>query len=279
MSKKYCIYLRVSTDEQARFGYSLESMLDKCKHYIASQDDAVLVEVYEDNSSGTLSPSKRPALCRLMGEVSSGKWDVILVWKLDRLSRSLRDTLEIEHVLRKANKGLESVTERLDTSTAAGRMFFNTVASFAEFESAQIADRTRTTMSVLASNGKHHLGGKPPLGYKLGFDGAYVVNESCAEVVRVAFEQFLRLKCFSKVARVLNERGLLTANGKRWSHRQIMLLIKNPAYVGRRVWGRVNQRLGRQNPAEKWVVSTESHAPLVSERVFDRAQQLCEPKG
>lgn len=274
MQKRYVIYQRVSTEEQVRNGYSLEAMLEKCQHYIASQEDAVLVKVCADEGySGTLPPSKRPALDELLSDASSraNNFDAVIVWKLDRLSRSLRDTLNIEHILMKAGKSLESVMERLDTSTAAGRMFFNTVASFAEFESAQIGERTWATMS--SQVGKKHLGGKPAMGYSLKGE-ALEINEKDAETVRLIFGKFLRLKGYNRVAKYLNERQIFTSNGKKWSHRQVGKILTNPVYLGDLVWNRTNRRKGIVNSDDRWVIKESTHEAIISRNIFDRVQQL-----
>lgn len=274
MQKRYVIYQRVSTEEQVRNGYSLDAMLEKCQHYIASQENAVLAKVYEDKGySGTLPPSKRPALEQLLNDAASraDSFDTAIVWKLDRLSRSLRDTLNIEHALMKAGKSLESVMERLDTSTAAGRMFFNTVASFAEFESAQIGERTWTTMSSLA--GTKHLGGKPALGYRLKGE-KFEIEPKEAEVVKLIFQKYLRLKGYNRVAKLLNDRQIFTPTGKRWSHRQIGMILTNPVYLGDLVWNRTNRRKGIVNSDERWVVKVATHEPIISRRIFTRAREL-----
>ena len=271
--KRYVIYQRVSTDEQAEKGYSLEAMLEKCQHYIKSQEDGVLVRTYEDKGySGTLPPSKRPALNQLLEDLKTKAvdFDAVLLWKLDRLSRSMRDTLNIEYILRRANKTLESVTERLDTSTAAGKMFFNAIASFAEFESAQTADRTRNAMSSRV--GRTHLGGKAPLGYRLA-ENKFVKDLKTAHIVEMIFKKFLILKNYSRVADYLNRKQLFTSYNKQFSHKKIQRILINPAYNGVRCWGRRNRKMWRNNPSEKWIYGN-SHEPIISQKTFQRVQAV-----
>jgi len=273
MERKYVIYQRVSTDEQAEKGYSLEAMLEKCQYYIKSQEDAILVKIYEDKGySGTLGPTKRPALNQLLGDIKDKgvDFDTVLVWKLDRLSRSMRDTLNIEHALRKANKTLESVTERIDTSTASGKMFFNTIASFAEFESAQIGERTRNAMS--SKVGKIRLGGQAPLGYRF-LDKNLIINNTTAKVVKKVFTSYLKYKNLTMVASCLNKQQIRTARGKQWTHEQVKQIISNPVYLGQTVWGRRLRRLKRLNPPEKWIVIPETHQPIISQNLWGKTQK------
>jgi site-specific DNA recombinase len=272
--RKYVVYQRVSCEEQAEKGISLEAMLERCRHYIAAQEGAELVDVYEDAGfSGTLPPEKRPALSKLLEEVKarSGRFDTVLIWKLDRLSRSLRDTLNIAHMLSKADVSLESVTERLDTSTASGRMFFATIASFAEFEAAQTGERTRNAMAHLVA--KKPLGGKPAFGYRLR-RCSLVVYEQEAEVVRLIYQQFTKSKNLSKVSRYLNAAGLLSSAGKKFDHEKVKRILLNPIYCGWTVWGRRLKKYNRMNKKEQWVVKPKTHDLIISEQVYNRAQAI-----
>ena len=274
MNRKYIIYNRVSTDEQAEKGYSLEAMIEKCRHYIESQEDSTLVKTYVDKGfSGIIPPSKRPALNKLLTDLKTKAvdWDTLLIWKLDRLSRSMRDTLNIEYILRKAGKTLESVTERVDTDTASGKMFFNTVASFAEFESAQIGERTRNAMS--SKVGEIRLGGQAPLGYKF-LDKKLVVDDVTAKVVKKIFTSYLRHKNLTKVASYLNKQQVCTARGKQWTHEQVKQIISNPVYLGQTVWGRRLRKLKRFNPPEKWIVIPKTHQQIISENTWKKTQEI-----
>jgi len=271
--KKYVIYQRVSTEEQKQKGYSLKAMRDKCAHYIRAQEDAVLVKTYEDAGfSGSLKPTKRPGMKQLLDEMKSNKniFDAILVWKLDRLSRSLRDTLNLEFAFSKYNKSLESVTERLDTSTASGRVFFNTIASFAEFESAQTRERTYNAMS--SKVGQKHLGGVAPIGYRLR-NGRYVVISKEASVVEEIFKVFTRRQSFNATAKEMNQRNILTRSGKLWSHTRIKEVLINPVYNGYTAWHKTNRINGRL-PVNKWIYSRQkTHNAIINDKLFNKVQR------
>jgi len=279
MSRKYVIYQRVSTEEQAAEGYSLKAMRERCEHYIQSQEDAELVKIYEDAGySGTLEPSKRPALSQLLTDLKSKKvaFDTVLIWKLDRLSRSLRDTMNLEHILRKANVTLESVTERVDTSSPSGKMFFATIASFGEFESAQIGERTFNAMRSKVA--EIPLGGNPPIGYRR-HNKNLIVDMKQAEAVRKIFRKFLEVKNYSKVASFLNNRNICTAQGKIWNHKSIRRVLSNPTYAGSIAWNKRKGRLRCSNPLEKWIVKEGRHEAIVSKRVFDKVQNILYQEG
>jgi len=248
-------------------------MRDKCAHYIRAQEDAVLVKTYEDAGfSGSLKPTKRPGMKQLLDEMKSNKniFDAILVWKLDRLSRSLRDTLNLEFAFSKYNKSLESVTERLDTSTASGRVFFNTIASFAEFESAQTRERTYNAMS--SKVGQKHLGGVAPIGYRLR-NGRYVVISKEASVVEEIFKVFTRRQSFNATAKEMNQRNILTRSGKLWSHTRIKEVLINPVYNGYTAWHKTNRINGRL-PVNKWIYSRQkTHNAIINDKLFNKVQR------
>jgi site-specific DNA recombinase len=276
--KKYVIYQRVSTEEQKQKGYSLEAMNEKCQHYIKSQDSAAFVKTYEDAGfSGSLPPSKRPGIKQLLEDIQTERdmFDAVLVWKLDRLSRSLRDTLNLEFTFSKQNKSLESVTERLDTSTASGRMFFNTIASFAEFESAQTRERTFNAMS--SKVGQKHLGGVAPIGYRLIGNRFEVVPEE-AEIVRQIFKVYTRRRSLLSTANEMNELKMLTRNQKLWSHTRIKEVLINPVYIGLVAWRKTDRHKGRL-PLSKWIFSNEkTHGAIIDDSIYNLTQKLIRDK-
>jgi site-specific DNA recombinase len=272
--KKYVIYQRVSTEEQKQRGYSLEAMYDKCNHYIKAQEESELVETYEDAGfSGSLPPSKRPGMRQLLEDLDTKKkmFDAILVWKLDRLSRSLRDTLNLEFRFSKSGKALESVTERIDTSTAAGRVFFNTIASFAEFEAAQTRERTFNAMS--SKVGQKHLGGIAPIGYRFE-DNRYKIISKEAALVRKIFELYRSLGTYNATAKKLNAHRFYTRRGKEWSHTRIKEVLTNPIYNGRIAWRKTNKLQGRL-PRSEWIYSEEkTHEAIIKDSLFQKIQKM-----
>lgn len=274
MSRRYAIYLRCSTQEQAEKGYNLEAMLEKCQHYIQSQEDATLIKVFSDKGlSGTLEPAKRPGLNQLLQELKNGETqiDVVLIWKLDRLSRSLRDMLNLEYSLRKVNVSIESVTEKIDTGSGAGKLLFQLLSGFAELESTQTAERTRLAMGSKVS--QIRLGGKPPFAYKFVGNKLEIDHQHSA-IVKELFKRFLKVKNYSKVAEYLNKRGFKTSYNKAFTAKKIQRILINPAYCGCTAWSKRNNKLNRINPREQWIVKDDTHDPIISKGEFQKIQTL-----
>ncbi len=271
--KKYVVYLRVSTLEQTREGYSMEMMLTRCKSYISLQDNSELIRVYRDDGvSGSLPPHKRPALNQLLNDLKTKKdFTALVVWRFDRLARSTRDMLNLDHLLNKAGVSLESVMERVDTSTPGGRAFFNVISSFAEYEAGACSQRTFSTMA--AKVGVIFLGGKPPLGYKR-FKKKLVIDQTSKEIVETIFKSYLKCRSLNKVAKILNAKSMPTSYGRSWSHGKIKRILLNGTYAGYTLWNRKNEKMKRWNPRDKWIVIPETHEALIDEKTFNRVQKM-----
>ncbi len=178
------IYTRKSTDEGLDRDFnSLDNQREAAESYVKSQIHEgweVLPERYDDGgfSGGNL---ERPALRRLLADIEAGKVDRLVVYKMDRLSRSLLDFARLADLLEQHEVSIVSVTQQLDTSTSMGRLTMNMLLSFAQFEREMIADRTRDKMSAARRRGKW-TGGMPPLGYDVPPEGRrLVVNREEAE--------------------------------------------------------------------------------------------------
>ena len=273
MHRKYAIYQRVSTEEQAIEGYSLRGMLEQCRAYIKGHCGEE-IKVYEDfGYSGTLEPIKRPALNQLLTDSKSKEaaFDTVLVWKLDRLCRSARILQEITHNLARANVALESCTEMIDFASPSGKFMLGLLGSAGQFESEQIGERTFNAMRSKVS--EIPLGGSPGIGYKV-YDKKIVINTPQAETVREIFAQFLKLKNYSKVAATLNENSTFTAQGKLWNHKSIKNVLSNPIYIGKVVWGKRKGRAKIPNPVGAIIIKEGRHEPIVSTEIFEKVQRI-----
>lgn len=170
-------YLRVSTDEQARNGLSLDAQREKIEHYCASQERHELVAVYEDPGvSGTVPPGERPGLSAALACLLSKQptADGLIVWKLDRFTRRLSDLLDAAKEFKRYRRDLVSVSEQIDTSSAVGKMMFAMLGAFAEFERDQISDRTRSGLDQVRKQGRE-AGRWTPWGWRTA-DGSYTVK-------------------------------------------------------------------------------------------------------
>src|SRR5829696_9175015 len=175
------LYLRVSSEEQER-KQSIKTQEGFLEEYCRLYGHQV-AGIYKDEAvSGTVPMRERPEGARLLTDAKAGALDVVLVYKLDRVGRSLLVVVDVHDRLGEAGVALRSATEPIDTSTAAGRLIFQMLASFSEFERATITERSRDGLRRAFKEGRHL--GRIPYGYDVDADGAFVVVEDEARVVR-----------------------------------------------------------------------------------------------
>lgn len=181
------LYIRVSTLEQAQEGYSVGEQKERLIAYCKAKD-WIIADIYVDGGY-TGSNLNRPGIQKLISETD--KFDLVLVYKLDRLSRSQRDTLYlIEEVFRPKGVDFISMQESFDTSTPFGKAMIGLLAVFAQLEREQIKERTWMGRVARAKTGLHHGGGHIPIGYEYE-DGHLVINPYEAEQVRKIYEWYL----------------------------------------------------------------------------------------
>lgn len=229
---KTAIYSRVSTQKQVdRTDYdSMQSHLDRCKHYIQAQENWELVKVYEDPAESG-DKWQREKLQEMLADVRNGKVDVVVTFKLDRISRSVRQFHEILKVFEENEVDLVSVTQGFDTSTPAGKLLRNILIDFAQFEKEMNADRVREKRLARAKKGLWN-GGPIPYGYKSENAKLIVIPEE-AEVVKKMFETYRRTKSRTKVREELEIIGAKTKTGKQFSKGGVESILTNPIYAGK----------------------------------------------
>ncbi len=241
------VYTRKSTDEGLDQEFnSLAAQRESCLAYIASQKGKGWIPVadhYDDPaySGGTLN---RPALQRLMRDMEAGKVDTVLVYRLDRLSRSLADFTRLMEVFDRHRVNFVSVTESFTTSTSMGRLTLNMILSFAQFERETTADRIRDKYAASRKKGLW-MGGHPPLGYDVR-NRELVINRAEAEQVRHIFRRFLECGSPTQVIKDLEAAGVrnkswITRNGIRREGKPIhkaalYRILNNRAYLGEVVY-------------------------------------------
>src|SRR5512134_960539 len=235
------IYTRVSTDERLDMEFnSLDAQREAALSYVQSQKSEgwILVGDRYDDGGFSGGSMERPALQRLLRDVESGVIDVIVVYKVDRLSRSLIDFARIVEVFDKHNVSFVSITQQFNTTTSMGRLTLNILLSFAQFEREVIGERIRDKFAASRRNGMW-MGGCPPLGYDVR-DRKLVVNEGEAELVRLIFQRFPRIGSATQLAQELRRAGRTT---KSWTtqdgnHRQGKSIDKGALYkiLGNRVY-------------------------------------------
>jgi DNA invertase Pin-like site-specific DNA recombinase len=230
------VYTRKSSEEGLEQEFnSLHAQREACEAYIASQrsEGWVLVrDQYDDGgiSGGTL---ERPGLKRLLEDIEDGLVDVVVVYKIDRLSRSLADFAKLVEVFDRNGVTFVSVTQSFNTTTSMGRLTLNILLSFAQFEREVTAERIRDKVAASRKKGMW-MGGVPPYGYRVE-NRKLVVDEEAAAHVRWIFARFLEIGSCTELAREVGTRGIRTPRGNRIDKKYIYRMLSNRAYIGEAV--------------------------------------------
>jgi len=216
-------YLRVSTDQQAREGVSLAAQEAKIRLW-AQANDYQVVAVHQDVGLSGGRADNRPALQRAIQEARDGA--ALVVYSLSRLARSTRDAIAISDTLAKAGADLVSLTERLDTTSAAGKMLFRLMAVLAEFERDQISERTKLAMRHLRKQGRSV--GHPPFGWKLGQDGGGLQEDQVEQRVIQGIRGMRKQgHSYAEIAKALESKGHRTKRGGgRWHPKVIRDIVR-----------------------------------------------------
>lgn len=228
---RVAIYTRVSTEDQAKEGYSLAAQKERLEAYCDAQGWDV-AEFYVDEGHSGRS-TKRPAYHRMMEE--RDRWDILLVMKMDRIHRNSKNFMIMMENLEKWGKKFSSMNESLDTSNAVGRFVVDIIQRIAQLESEQIGERTYMGMRQKAESGLGPLGFRVPYGYRLK-DGKLFIEENEAEVVRSIYTQYLGGQTMDMIAWGLNARGVLTSTDSHWTVWSISRILHNPVYAGFLRW-------------------------------------------
>ncbi len=257
-SVRVATYTRISTDEE-RQPNSLEAQRVRLDAFVTSQPDWQIGRRYEDQFTGTVID--RPALMRLLKDARLGRFDVLLVYRVDRLARSIRGLAQIIDELDQAGVIFRSATEPFDTGTPAGRMMVQMLGVFAEFERALIVERITAGLERKAARGGW-CGGQRPYGLNIAADrDSLERNPTEAPLVPVIFERYVNQKAGSSaLATWLNEQGYRTKNGRLWSSASVITVLRNRTYLGE-IYYR-----GSWYPAP--------HEPLIATDLFDSAQAI-----
>jgi len=292
MNKVRCaIYTRKSSEEGLEQGFnSLDAQREACAAYILSQASegwAQIPDIYDDGglSGGTL---ERPALQRLLADIAAGRIDIIVVYKVDRLTRSLLDFAKLVEAFDKAGTSFVSITQSFNTTTSMGRLTLNMLLSFAQFEREVTAERIRDKITASKAKGMW-MGGTPPLGYRPDGRSLAIVEEH-AEIIREIYRRYLDLGNVRTIEQQLNREGRLSPRRARisgsefgglpFSRGQLYAILKNPIYVGdiahgkivyagqhqpiidRITWEEVQRRLANNVQGERRAVRAASPALL-----------------
>jgi site-specific DNA recombinase len=272
------IYTRKSTEEGLEQEFnSLDAQREAGEAFIKSQASegwTCLPDRYDDGGF-TGGNMERPALKRLIADIEAGKIDCVVVYKVDRLSRSLLDFAQMMQTFDKHRVSFVSVTQQFNTATSMGRLVLNVLLSFAQFEREIISELTRDKIAAKRRKGKW-TGGHPSLGYDVDPRGfRLVVNEAEAERVRTIFELYLEHESLLPVVQELERRGWVNkrwqtrkgrmTGGQRFTRTSLYRLLTNVAYIGKVRY--------------KDEVHDGEHAAIVDPGIWQRVQALLERNG
>lgn len=240
---KAAIYCRVSSEEQAEKG-NIENQVQYAKKYLdlhGPENNITEFEFYLDEGySGTLPLKDRPEGRRMIEDAQANKFNILFVYRLDRLARSVKHVLDTYELLETKNIALKSMTEAFDTGTPTGKFFMTLLASIAALERDTIMERTQLGKDRKARQGKW-VSGAPPYGYRIGTEGFLVVFEPEAEVIKLIFKYYNDGNSTIEVAKYLNARKIPTpskskgtrnkANGT-WHAGHISIILRSRIYIG-----------------------------------------------
>ena len=269
--RRCAIYTRKSTEEGLEQDFnSLDAQREACAAFIRSQRSEGWVEIatpYDDGglSGGTL---ERPALHRLLGDIRAGRVDIVVVYKVDRLTRSLTDFSKLVEVFDAAGASFVSVTQQFNTASSMGRLTLNMLLSFAQFEREVTAERIRDKIAASRAKGLW-MGGPVPLGYD-AVDRRLVVNAAEARTVRHIFARYVALGAIRPLKAELARDGIVSkrrrlrsgeeVGARPFSNGALVALLRNPVHVGE------VRHKGTRHPGQ--------HEPIVDRETWDAAQAL-----
>lgn len=270
MTKKLrcAIYTRKSTEEGLEKEFnSLDAQREACEAYIKSQAGEGWTAIRDQYDDGGFSGGSmdRPALARLLEHVKAKKVDVVVVYKVDRLTRALSDFAKIVDIFDAHGVSFVSITQSFNTTTSMGRLTLNVLLSFAQFEREVIAERVRDKIAASKAKGMW-MGGIPPIGYDLQ-DKQLVINPEEATRVRHIFRRYLELPSVYHLSLDLQATGMAgkrwtARNGrpdaKEWSSGSLLKLLKRKLYLG------IVSHKGKDHPGR--------HEPIIDQELFDQVQ-------
>ena len=280
---KIAIYLRVSTEDQAKEGYSLEVQREYLLSF-AKQNNYEIYKIYQDDGVSGYE-LRRPALSQLLQDAKDRRFDLVLVYKLDRFSRRLRDLINIVDEFESLGISLKSATEPFDTATSSGKLMFQQLGSFAEFERNRIIERVFPGMVKGVQKGNWQGARFAPFGYRYNKEKKLLeIDEREANIVKLIYIIYLAGKNTHYIVEYLYRKGYKTRTGGKFYTKLIGDILKNQIYIGKIVWNKKYYDKKKKTPKgyyryikndpSKIIVGQGKHKPVISQEDFDKVQGL-----
>lgn len=257
MEKIAAIYIRVSTLDQAREGYSLDAQEQTLRKW-CSDHKYRIYDLYADRGISGKDIDHRPDMIRLMRDAQAGHFNAVVFWALSRFTRSVQDLYSTMTKFQKWNVSMVSYTESFDTSTPMGRAMIGIVGVFAQLERELTGERVSAAMLARAQKGKRTC--SEILGYDLKGKDSFSINEKEAEFVRFCFDKYLERKNLTEVAELCRKKGYRGKRGKIPNAYTVSVILTRPQYCG------YNTFLDR--------VYKGNHEPIISVETYNRVQRL-----
>jgi len=262
VKKRVAIYTRVSTVEQAREGYSLAAQEKVLRNYCELKKLDV-TGVYPDEGISGKNIKGRPGFMALLRDAKENKFDIVLVWKLSRFTRNLKDLVNTCEELEASGIMLESFSENFDSDTAAGRLMRGVLGVMGQFEREVLSENVRLGLEERALRGMRTC--TQILGYDIVKGGDMTVNKKEAEVVRFIFHKYIERKRIMEVARLCNEKGFTGKRGRAFSPSSVLIVLTRFVYCGYYSW--------KEKPIKG------NFEPIIDVGTYNRVQHLIKAEG
>lgn len=258
------IYVRVSTEEQALNGFSINAQIEKLSSYCKLKNWEIF-DVYKDSGISGKNIEDRIELKRLINDIKNNKVKNVLVYKIDRLTRSTKDLIELVELFNKYNCSFNSFTENIDTLSPTGRMFIKIIGIFAEFERENIVERVKLGLERKVREGYTIASKNISYGYaKIKGEKIQNICKFEAYIVRKIFNMYLDNYSFTSIANYLNKYGVKTKNNNKWTYKTIKKVLTNSTYIGKVRYG-----INKKNYFE--VIG--KHDSIITEDIFYLVQK------
>jgi len=259
------IYIRVSTEEQAINGFSIRAQKEKLIYYATKIKNWNVYKVYSDEGISGKDIVNRPSIQEMLFDIKNKKINNVLVFKIDRLTRSTKDLIELVELFNDYDCDFNSLSESIDTSTATGRMFIKIIGIFAEFERENIVERVKLGFERKVKEGHSICSCTPPYGYdRPKGSNKLIINNNEALIVKIIFKLFLSGNKISNIVKLLNAKKIKTKKDKSWNYKTVKLILTNPTYIGKVRYG-----INKKNYFEK----EGNHIPIISNYTYNNVQK------
>lgn len=271
MKSRVAIYTRVSTEDQAQEGFSLEAQKDKLTEY-CKLNGYTIAGIYSDEGLSGKN-TMRPRLQAMLKDAESRMFDLVLVWDISRISRNTLDLLTIAQHFEKHNIGLKSYSETTEFDSDEGKFSMQLHGAFAELLRKKIIKNVHLGMNRRAKEGKWN-GGRI-LGYDI-INKALVINDEEAKIVKIIFDLYVDGQGCINIRDKLNSLNLKTKNGKAFTHIAILTILENPAYKGFIRYGKTkfHEVRNKREKQKDYILVRGKQEPIISEEQFDKAQDI-----